>query len=181
MGLPPKGLILYQRSWADRQNLEEDMLQMAEAGYSVVAIDPNAKGADWGRVGLWAEKDPLLPVYLIAADDYDEDAVVMAVKSIRSRLRSVQLEWLDRWKEDKPPLAVQTVADKKIRARIIPASKEDATKGLVAKGRWALRDIVANPWKEAPTVDASRQVALKECLDYIEPPKPVPAVKKEKR
>jgi pimeloyl-ACP methyl ester carboxylesterase len=181
VGLSPKGLILYQRSWADRQNLEEDLLQMAEAGYSVVAIDPNAQGVDWGRVGLWAEHDTLLPVYLIAADDYDEEAVITAARSMGSRLRNVQLGWQSTWQEDKPPMVVKAVADRKIPIRIIPASKGDATTGLVAKGRWGVKDLICNPWKEAPSPDALRQVMLRASLDYIEPPLPAPASKKEKR
>jgi hypothetical protein len=180
-GVSPKGLILYERSWADRQNLEEDLLQMAEEGYAVVAIDPNAKGTDWGRVGLWAESDPALPVYLIAADDYDEQAVATAVKSIGGRLKSAQLGWLPSWQEGKPPAAVKAAADRLVPVRIIPADKEDATVGLVAKGRWGLRDITCNPWKDAPSSDALRQVMLQASLDYIEPPVPAPAAKKDKR
>ncbi len=180
-GVSPKGLILYERSWADRQNLEEDLLQMAEDGYSVVTIDPNVKGTDWGRVGLWAEHDPALPVHLIAADDYDEQAVATAVKSIGGRLKSVQLGWLEPWQESKPPVAVKAVADRLIPVRIIPANKEDATVGLVAKGRWGLRDVTCNPWKDAPSADALRQVMLQAALDYIEPPAPAPTAKKDKR
>jgi hypothetical protein len=169
VGVKPKGLVIYQRSWADRQNLEEDLLQMAEAGYSAVAIDPNAKGVDWGRVGLWTEHDAGLPVYLIAADDYDEDAVVMAMKSIGTRLKSVQLGWLGRWDESTPPLAVKTAADRQVPVRLIPSGKEEATRGLVAKGLWRLKDISSDPWKDGPSSDALRQAMLRASLDYIEP------------
>lgn len=177
-GVKPKGLVLYQRSWADRQNLEEDLLQMAEAGYSVVAIDPNAAGVDWGRVGLWAEHDATLPVHLIAADDYEEDAVIMAVKSIGTRLKSVQLGWLGRWEDNKPPMAVKAAADRQIPIRLIPTSKEDATRGLVAKGLWRLKDISSDPWKAMPSGDALRQAVLRASLDYIEPPATTPASQK---
>jgi predicted alpha/beta hydrolase len=181
VGLSPKGLILYQRSWADRQNLEEDMLQMAEDGYSVVAIDPNAKGTDWGRVGAWAEGDPALPVYLIAADDYDEQAVATAISSLGNRLKSVQLGWLEPWREDTAPLSAKAASDRHVPVRLIPASKENATTGLVAKNRWGLKAITCDPWKAAPSTEALRQIALRASLDYIDPPVIIPAPKKDKK